>query len=391
MSVQERDLVQLLGALSPVLGGVGGGSLAPDKSLRTGVSTAGGSLAGALGGGAVGGMGGAAIGGLGGRGIGALLASLTDQDVDRLAREMGATGQAIGGILGGVGGTAVGGGAGAGAGYDMVQGKSTDDQDDDNQQEKEGSDMTQQKHAYAINALNQLAENNIDPADYVKTAAQSNDPQMRKTASAIVEYDQDVRRTNQAFAVGALEKLAEYNIPADQFVKTASQGQNPTMRKIASAIVELDQAIRAKQQQEKTARVSPIGNPGRDTLGKLIDKIPSIRDLSGQSRVDQARQAAPTSAQDVQDAVQTMGRNNAEGHLPRAVDELQDAIQSRNRRVGGAAAAGVGGLGTAGAGGAYAMGDSGSTGSGLQDFANEHLGAEFDEQSRLQALLQGGE
>ena len=56
---------------------------------------------------------------------------------------------------------------------------------------------------------------------------------------------------NYAFAIGAFQKMAEYDGSPAKFVEAAAQSNHQGMRKIASAVVELDQAV----QQEKQAGV----------------------------------------------------------------------------------------------------------------------------------------
>lgn len=63
------------------------------------------------------------------------------------------------------------------------------------------------RHAYAAGALEKLAEHDIDPASFVQAAAQSQDQEMRKIASAIVELDSDIQYQQQQKTAGLLRGI----------------------------------------------------------------------------------------------------------------------------------------------------------------------------------------
>lgn len=385
-NITDEQLVQLLGTISGPLGaGIVGGMVSPDRSVSSGLAAGAGSLGGSILGGGLGAIGGGALGGIGGAGLGRLL-GLSDQELEALI----GMGGSLGGTLGMLGGGMAGSGMGAGLGYSGAQnigrgdkggdtggqGSSSEEKNDDNkQQEKEGSAMSNaDNNAFAVGALEKLAEQNIDPAQFVQVAAQSNNPTMRKIASAIVAYDDEVRRTEHAFAVGAIEKLAEYNVAPAQFVQAAARSGDETMQKIASTIVNLDRAIQAQQGQEKQA----------NKLNKAVSMIPGVRNIreGGENLMDPRRLLQDTPG-DIRPA-DVLRNMRQEG-----LDE-QQAEALRQLGVGAAQLGGTGlGIGGLGAGGAYLMGDSGTTGSGLQDFSNQYLGTDFDTLSRLQAMRQG--
>lgn len=371
-NITDEQLVRVLGG-TPLGAGIVGAQVAPDRRLMSGLAAGLGATGGMTLGAGLGGAAGGAAGGIAGAGIGRLL-DMHPEEIEALIGLGGITGGGLGGLAGGTLGSSMG----AGLGYRGAQngGRSgntggppqkNDDDDTNNQQEKEGSAMSNQNNnAIAIGALQKLAEQNIDPAQFVQNAANSNDPGMRKVASAIVAYDDEVRRTEHAFAVGALEKLSEYNVSPAKFVQAASQSNNGTMQKIASTIVNLDRAV---QGQQKHASVYQNLLSSAESLGKGIKNLNPL----GESR--------------------RMARKmTQEGKHPlaeQATQHLNDITKQELREGIPAALAGTAALGTAGAGGAYAAGDSGTTGSGMKDLSNQYLGTNFDEMSRIQALLQG--
>jgi len=72
---------------------------------------------------------------------------------------------------------------------------------------------------------------------------------------------------NYAFAIGALQKMAEYGVSPAKFVEAAAQSNHQGMRKIASAVVELDQAV----QQEKNAGLQFVDRAAAK-VRKLVGK-----------------------------------------------------------------------------------------------------------------------
>ena len=302
----SRQLSQLAALLSsPAGAGLTAGMMSEEDKLRTGLSTGGGSLAGLLGGGALGAGAGGALGGLLGAGGGALLSKLTEGDFDGDTITGGAgLGAMLGGNLGALVGAGTGSYLGAGAGHDLMQ--------------KENSAMSQQE-------------------------------------------------INYAFAIGALEKMAEYDVSPAKFVEAATQSNHQGMRKIATAVVELDGAVQREKQAaggRGTAMAHGVGE-GLENLGGLGKKL---QDLLGH----------------------TQARNAAQGVTDGALggpDELLRALQSRNMRMGGAAAGGLGALGLAGGAGAYGAGDADTYGNQARGLANDNLGTDFDMQSRLAELL----
>lgn len=339
--ITDAQLVQLLGTLGgAVPAAIGGGIMAPQNGLGAAAMAGWDGLVGGVGGGMAGGVGGGALGALGGAGVGKLL-GLDDRELQEFIAAGGGLGAGVGGLIG----SGLGGGAGARAGYERSQRKANNS----NQQEKEGSDMSyMNKHAHAVNALQTLASNNVSPDAYVQAAMQSNDASMRKTAAAIVEYSREVRRNENAFAVGAVEKLAEYNISPQQFVQAAVNSNDRNMRKIASTIVNLDEDLRAEQTKQAS-----VGALARRGLGVG-------QGSSGNAAMNAAAAAAAAPA-----AGEGMSRAALMG-------------------LGGAGLVGAGGLG---AGAAYLGGDADTTGNKVRRFANQHLGTDFDTESRLQQLL----
>ena len=313
-SENSRELAQLAGLFGPLPAGIIGGVTAPDREISTGLATGAGSLAGTMGGSVMGGVAGA---GLGYGGGGALLAKLLDESgssADEIRLKGMLLGSQLGGALGGISGSYLG----SGAGHDLLQ--------------KESSDMSQQQ-------------------------------------------------ISRAFAIGALEKMAELNVNPGKFVQLAVQTQDPTMCKIASAVVELDQAV----QREKVAgaRADAVGDAVGEGLGRLGGIGNKLQELLGHSKVKQVAADA-----DYRQAQRGLRGYNYSVSPEDEVAQLLDALKSRNRRMAGVAGAGLLGAGGAAGGAVYGLGDADTLQNQAANLSNEYLGTDFDTQSRLSALLE---
>lgn len=220
MPIDNRDAVALSGAgFGPIGAGIGGGVVAPDRPVRTGLASMGGSMLGGLGGGLGGYLGGGALGALGGGALGALGGALIDPglfgDREQQMKEMALIGATMGGGLGaGLGGAAggiAGSGLGGRAGYDLMQ-----------PQEKRShveNNMYQEKIAYAVGALEKLAEYGVTATNFCTAAVRSQDPQAMKVANLIAEYAMLLQQEKTAagrgqtmgeFAQNAINKLKGY-------------------------------------------------------------------------------------------------------------------------------------------------------------------------------------
>lgn len=159
---------------------------------------------------------------------------------------------------------------------------------------------------------------------------------------------------DHAYAIGALQKLAEHQIDPSAFVEAATQSQHDGMHKIASAIVRLDQAVRSQEQSRN--KEAYLGK-AKNILGKL------------------------TGADEISSGVRVL--RNLENVTPETAKMLRrDALGELGK--GGAKALGLGGLG---AGAIYAGGDADTTANQMRQMANENLGTDFDTESRLSQLL----
>jgi len=77
-----------------------------------------------------------------------------------------------------------------------------------------------QKHAFAYGALVKMAEHNIDPADFVRSAVRNNDPGALKIAEAILEYEKVASKTKAiGDAIGAAGKRV------GRFVENVGRGR----------------------------------------------------------------------------------------------------------------------------------------------------------------------
>ena len=152
---------------------------------------------------------------------------------------------------------------------------------------------------------------------------------------------QNNQRVKFAFAAGAVEKLAERQVDINQFVNVAAQSNNPDLKKVASLIVELDQAVKQEQMQKQAAYQRQVQQ----------------QQLQAQR---QKQAAAPGGG-------------------------------GKGKMIAG----GLGALGLAGgagyAGHQYLTGDSGTTGNAILDDINRSpIPMDFDTLSRLQHAQQGG-
>lgn len=208
MALEEQDLVGLMGAFgSAPAAGITGAIVAPDKRIRTGVSSGagalGGGVAGSVGGAAAGAGTGALVGGLGGAGLGALLTALgvvpdslgkdlrkaresqnlsTGSDIADNALSMGMLGgvggAGLGALFGASGGAMYGGGRGAQMGYNFIH-----------PQEKQGSHMQQNnvKLAFNLGAFQAIKEAEVDPLAIIQLAEETQDPELLAVAEALLE------------------------------------------------------------------------------------------------------------------------------------------------------------------------------------------------------------
>jgi len=214
-----------LGGLAGPYGSMMGGGIGGAIDAPSGYAPWGG--LGGAGGGMVGSLGGGVAGGLGGAGIGGLLGYLTNDDAG--------AGAARGALVGALLGSALGGGAGAewGAGEGVedrqsqehwrtaVKGmadrggaeptrpgmvsrsKSKDDEDTNSGDRDKTSSykekpMSMQKVAAGYGAIARLNQEGIDPARFVKVAAQSRDPELHVLADCILAAARDNVQTKTA-------------------------------------------------------------------------------------------------------------------------------------------------------------------------------------------------
>jgi hypothetical protein len=70
-------------------------------------------------------------------------------------------------------------------------------------------------HAFAYGALVKMAEHNVDPADFVRAAVQTQDPQALKIAQAIVDYEK---------AASMADSIAQGGKRVGQFVENLTGG-----------------------------------------------------------------------------------------------------------------------------------------------------------------------
>ena len=202
---------------------------------------------------------------------------------------------------------------------------------------------------------------------------------------------------NYAFAIGALEKMAEYDVSPAKFVEAATQSNHQGMRKIATAVVELDCAVQREKQAWAGGRSSATAIA--DGVGNLAGRIPMvgkrIEEGLGHTAVRNAADSANSSVEELAGFNKLLagrGKNTLNAAYDpvsrKKVDALMDAISKRNANVAGAGAAagGLGALGLAG-GAAYGAGDADTYGNQARGLANDNLGTDFDMQSRLAELL----
>jgi hypothetical protein len=166
--------------------------------------------------------------------------------------------------------------------------------------------MSMQKVAAGYGAIARLNQEGIDPVRFVKVAAQSNDQDMRILADCIVAAARDDHQT-----------------------KTANIGKIPAKSPIMDAIA---------------GAPSAMG-------GAVSDAGDWLSDLLGQGRVDAARSYMNSSIPEAREAIELIGEGNYDRMANAALEDLPDALQSRNMRTGLAMGGGAAGLAGLGAGG----------------------------------------
>lgn len=166
--------------LGALLGGAAGGALGPYGAM------AGGGLGGAMGGqpdqramAGLGGAAGAGLGSLGGMVGGGAGGSLLGLLIAKLLGKDEMAGAAMGGVGGSALGSILGAGLGGGAGAQFAEKNSS----------VQGNNMQREKLAYAVGAFEKLAEYDVDPGAFIQLAVDTQDPGLCKIAQAIVDLD----------------------------------------------------------------------------------------------------------------------------------------------------------------------------------------------------------
>lgn len=318
------QLASLLG--SPVIGGVVGGVTAPERKVSTGLGTGLGAAGGALGGSILG----AGAGGALGYGGGAVLSKLLEEDgVFGAGDDIRVGGALLGSQLGALLGSGAGAWKGSGAGHDYMQ--------------KESSTMSQEQEV------------------------------------------------NHAFAIGALEKMAEYGVDPQRFVEAAEQTGDPTMCKVASAVIDLDSAIRREKLAARQKTANPLAKlvqeakavPSR--AGDALEGLRSAKKLQqqGSQAVEFGQNAAQMNRGETADlAGELAGKRFGEADMMRQLAKEQGLAAAR----GAAAPAAL--VGGGGAAAAYGAGDADTTSNKIKNMANKNLGTDFDTQSRAGAGIE---
>lgn len=328
----NEDIITLLGAIGPLTAGAGAAVMHPEgERLAPALGAGAGSLAG--------GYGGSLLGALAGGGLGAGAGALYDEFggrsfLDDLSGEpTGAqVGAAYGVPIGGILGAMAGGAYGSRKGY----GATAPDQAQaiDKTSSYQENTMSMQKVAAGYGAIERLNQGGIDPVQFVKVAAQSNDQEMHVLADCIIAAAQDDERTKTANAGRAARALSEGGAGRGANLANAARHQAggimDQLREMFGAIPDMPQNFR---DMKSNAALSNAADQG---LGSAADFA-----ASGMPGPQQGpEQLAALSA--LFDAAE-QGGGEAAGRLGQGMGGL------------GIGAAGIGGLGAAGYGGYEAM------------------------------------
>lgn len=334
-----------------ITGGLGAATTAPRNvdPMTVGVGTGLGAGVGSFAGTGLG----AAGGGLAGYGLGDLAYQATADPsfFDRLtgaaerdreaARLLGAyIGSTAGGVLGNLGGAYYG----AGLGQDIATKHAHATGDDymyaNNYREKIAAET--QLVAYAQGAVTKLSHYGVTPAQFIDHAVQTQDPNLLKVASAIVDADELIKTGGLRDRMGAkLKGLAERGRSyADQVMGEMGRGGDEVADAAESGKKKLDEVA---EKADKAVNEAPDAEPE-----------PVI--LFDQPAAAPAPPAAPPTAADsaaniaLEDALTAGGIEDAMGELGRGAGR-----SIRNPLIAGGL--GLGAMGGAGAGAYYGMGD----------------------------------
>lgn len=188
MSPEDAQaLTQIAGGFTPLGAGIVGGVTAPyGERLHTGLRSGAGSLGGAMAGGLVG----APLGAAAGYGIGTLTQPdrlIDDPSWRNTAALLGANlGAGIGGVAGGY--------VGAGMGHESAQ--QALEKKKEREKQSAAQDAAFTKAAFALGALKKLAQYQVDPDTFVKAASQSRDPRVVQLANLVNQAVYNLRNAS---------------------------------------------------------------------------------------------------------------------------------------------------------------------------------------------------
>jgi len=209
-----------------------------------------------------------------------------------------------------------------------------------------------------------------------------------------------------AYAYGALEKMAEYNVDPYTFVRAAIRTQDPVGLKIASALAALEKVAlnigsrpTHSMAQAFVPGIAPRGPEyAREMLmnraARAAMNAPPEQTLEEAAALAAGKGPGPGIGQRIMDAAGDMGlqsgtnpwtarqTHNVLQAGPGANDVSAAALRNQNLVVGG-------GLTALGAGGAGVYGgmDADTYGNQAANLANEYLGTDFDTISRIGNML----